>query len=138
MNHAEVVSKNQAQITESLHKAASTNKVIHDICFVFAMRDRTRFQVNVGPLRLAMARAGYHLTVKEIEEALVFFASLGIGKLAYDNKKRLKGLVEVRWTLQSIGKTALGEDQKVTRSHQQRRYQAMLPATTVSKVLAKS
>ena len=136
MNSNEVLLNNPAHVTEALRKAAQTNKTFHDICFVFAMRERTRFEVNVISLRLSMAQEGYELKVKDIEQALVFLASLGIGKLKYDDKKRLVGLVEIRWTLQSIGKAALGEALAIVKSHKARKYQALAynsrpPATPV-------
>lgn len=132
MNQVEVSQKSAAQITQALKQGASANKNINNVCLVFAMRERTRFQVTVGSLRLAMAQEGYMMTVKDIEEVLIFFASVGIGKLHYNNKKRLTGLVEVKWTLQSIGRAALGEAVSVARAERQRRY-ANLPGTMQQK-----
>lgn len=132
MNQTEVLPKNHTQVAEALRKGAATNKAVHAMCLVFAVRERTRFQVNVGPVRLTLAQEGYHFSIKEIEDALTFFASLGVGKLHFDNKKRIKGLVEIRWTLQSIGKAALGEAATVARADRQRRY-ANLPGTMQQK-----
>lgn len=128
MQTTELLPKTQVQITEALRKMASINKNVQNICYVFAMRERTRFEVNVVPLRITMAKAGYDLSIDDIEKTLVFFASLGIGKLQYDDKKRLKGLSDIRWTLQSVGKAAIGEAQTVNRSQRQRRY-SNLPST---------
>ena len=114
--------KTSNQIADALKKAASTNKDIYNVCLVFAMRERTRFEVNVQSLRATMSLEGYEMTVKQIEDVLIFFASLGIGKLNYDQKKRLKGLTEVRWTLQSIGQVSLGNVAGIKRSVQQRKF----------------
>lgn len=96
-------------IATELKKEADKNKVFNDVCAVFALRERARSQVTVNALKAAMEKNGFTYAKDDYKDVIARLARLGVGKLNKDSKGRVRGLTDVKYTLQSIGLTAVGE-----------------------------
>lgn len=104
----------KSNVVQALRLEAKQNPVFDAITTVFALRERARSQVTVRALQQRMQAEGYELEKEQIEHALKFLANLRIGTLVtgrpYDGRPgRVKALVNIKYTLQSVGKAAQGE-----------------------------
>jgi hypothetical protein len=100
-------------LIKSLREEAAKNDVFEATCLTFATRDRARKQVTVTNLKLTLAANNYTFTRQQVSDVLKFLADLGIGKLILDSKGNIVSLVEIKYTLQTIGLAALGQAEKV-------------------------
>ena len=107
-----VLRRNPKDVVAQLRERAQKDPVFNAVCTRFAIRERARAQVTIASLRLTMGREGFHYPTAKYESILSFLASLGIGKLQKENGK-IKALVEVKTTLQSIGAAALNSAQSL-------------------------
>lgn len=107
--------KNPKEISLRLREEANKNKVFHSICGIFALRERTRRQISIVNLIMVTRKEGFEFTRVQLEDVLKFLASLGIGRLDYAKKNRLRALKDIRVTLQSIGLAALAKQETLTK-----------------------
>ncbi len=117
---------NQNQVIETLKSEASTNPAFNAVCHVFALRERARHQVTVQALHYRMLKEGFNYPKPKYEEIIKILGSLGFGQVKYNKRAEVIGLYEVKSTLQSIGKAALGGDSKL-KSYKQRHKFTDLP-----------
>lgn len=100
-----------------LRAKAKASKVFNDMMCVFALRERTRRQVTVPGLQLRMKEAGFVYDKSFYQEAIIFLAKLGYGKVETNKDGEVFALKSVEYTLQSIGKVALNEAQSFEKAH---------------------
>lgn len=93
----------------ALRTEAARNPVAKDVFVMFASRARTRQTVNLVALERRMEAEGFKHTRAEYQAVLKFLANLGFGKLDLGSRGRIKGLKEVKVTVQSIGAIACGQ-----------------------------
>lgn len=96
-------------VVEQLKAEAKRDQVFSNVCHVFAARERARQQVTLEALWYNMQKHGFKHTKEQYEAVLKFLASRGIGHIERDSKNRIIALKGVKYTLQSIGRAALGE-----------------------------
>lgn len=113
MNVLTTTSPIQEKITTLLRNEAKTNKKFNAVCTIFAVRQRTRAQVTARALTQAMLLEGFtDFTIDDAAKVINFLGSLeGLGTIVNGRKKENKSLalVNIKYTLQSVGATALGE-----------------------------
>lgn len=100
---------NTEQKIEILRKEAAGNKAANALFHAFAVRQRARFRINMNTLVVKMKHEGYEYSSSDYAPVLKLMADLGFGSLDIDSKGRIKGLKDIKTTLQSIGKAACGE-----------------------------
>lgn len=123
MNQPEVLqTKNHEKIIDALRTEAQTNKVFASVMLVFAVRERARYQVTIPALKYRMQKEGYNFTVEQLAKVLSFLASLSIGKLSFDAGGKVKALIDIKLTLQSVGQAAMGQIAITEQFKQARRY----------------
>lgn len=97
------------QLIEALKSATSTNKCMEAVLIMWAHRERARHQVTVHALYQRMRAEGFtEYNAEEYRKVLGEIGKLGFGKIKYDKSGRVTALVELKTTLQSIGKAATG------------------------------
>lgn len=117
-------------IVEMLRSKARGSKTFENVCVVFAVRERARSQITVASLKQTMLKHGYpDFTSAHASDVIEFLSSLNIGIIHKDTKGRVKALINVKYTLQSIGAAALGETPRVEGFNQKRRF-IQLPVKT--------
>lgn len=100
---------NPKEVVQRLKNEAENNKVFKAVCHLFVNRERTRQQITMPTLRLAMAREGHYYDKEAYIAILKFMASLGLGTLDKDFSGDIRALKDIRFTLQSIGDAALSK-----------------------------
>lgn len=101
------------QVVDALRKHASINKCFNDVCHLFALRQRSRRNITVHGLKLAMTSAGFDYSRDELKDVLTFLSKQGIGTLQTSRSGMVKGLLDIRMTLQSIGEAAVSKQDQV-------------------------
>jgi hypothetical protein len=94
-------------LVQALQKEAKSNKAFEAVCTLFASRERARHQVTLQSLRYSMLKEGFHFDEETYAQILSFLAKAGVGKIVRNKKNQVTALVEVKYTLQTIGKAAL-------------------------------
>ncbi len=117
--------KAPTQIATELKKEAEKNKAFEDVCTVFAMRERARSQVTINSLKAAMDKEGYKHDKDAYKDVISRLARLGVGKLHKDTKGRVRALTDVKYTLQSVGLSAVGEKLNVSPFRKSNRFSAL-------------
>lgn len=117
---------NENKVIELLKNEALINPTFNAVCHVFAVRQRTRYKVTVSTLMAAMKSEGFNFSKEQYIGVLKFLNTLGLGQLTVDSKKRVRSLDHIKVTLQSIGKTALGQGEKVKRQTPTHRYTQLI------------
>lgn len=121
------------EIVETLKKEANNNPVVNAVFHVFALRKRARSTVNVTSLYYAMKKEGFNYEPKEYIPVLNLLANLGFGQIELDRKGKVKGLKNVKATLQSIGQAACGSASKLEITKQRAKFVKLPPAIEVIK-----
>lgn len=101
--------KSYADQIVALKKEAQSNKVFNAVCYAFALRKRTRQQITIPGLRLKMKKEGFEFSSHEYEKVLQTLASMGFGTLVKTPEGKIKALVNIKVTLQSIGQIAVAK-----------------------------
>lgn len=102
------------QEIETIQEDTLKTKVKTDPCFHAVMqqwtkRERSRSQVTVAGLMLHMRKTGYNYPKSRYQEVIKFLADAGMGKLIKSRTGQVKSMDDVRYSLQSIGTSALGK-----------------------------
>lgn len=113
---------NQTQVIESLRTDADKLSALKDTLFAFAMRERARHEITLVSLVSRMKKEGFDHSRHDYVEVLKLLAKAGIGRLDLDPKGRVRGLKEVKTTLQSIGAAALGESARLEIAKRRNRF----------------
>lgn len=139
------VKRNPAAVVERLKKEAVDNPIFSALCHFLGSRDRTRSQMTIAAVRLSMAREGYHFQRVDYERIFKFLANLGIGTLEFDKGAQLQALVNINYTLQSVGMVAVTDALKLEaftpsappKAPAVRQTTVAKPTPVVAKILAK-
>lgn len=124
----------QKDLVQKLKAQAAKSPAFSAMCHIFALRERARQQVTLKSLSLTMQKEGFAFNPSEYEVALVFLASVGLGKLDYNAAGRLRGLKDIKVTLQSIGMAAIAKtDQLKTGQFQHKFKKLPLPVNVTPK-----
>lgn len=108
--HTEKKVMTEAELVEALHKYTLKNKIFDAVCHMWAFRQRARRQVTVAGLMYSMKKQGFkNYTKEQYKEILLFLAVLGIGKLKSNDTQ----LVDIEISLQSLGRAALNNNNKI-------------------------
>lgn len=122
-------------IVKALQDKAKSDKTFQSVCTAFAIRERARSQVSVQSLTQTMVAHGYKdFTKEDATKVIGFLANQKLGTLYKDTKGKIRALVNVKYTLQSIGQVALGDSPEVKVFRQQKHYRA-LPGAAAPKVV---
>lgn len=97
------------KVIETLRIMASKSKVANDVFHDFAARERARNQLTVDTLYYRMKAGGFNYSKEECRDVIRGLGSLGIGTLKTNNSGKVIALVDIRHTLQSVGKAAIAE-----------------------------
>lgn len=97
-------------LATSIRALAETNRMFSDICTIFAMRERSRSQVTVNTLLRAVEEAKMKYNKQDCRKVLEILASYNIGLLVKDTKGRVRALINIKYTLQSLGLAAVGSN----------------------------
>lgn len=92
-----------SQIIEKLRMEAAQNPAFNAIAHIFALRERTRAQVTIKTLANTMLKEGFSFSMEDYENILKFLHALGLGTIDVNHKGRVRGLKNIKVTLQSIG-----------------------------------
>lgn len=109
-------------LSAKLRQEAAKSQTFASICHMFAQRERSRHQVMVGSLMAAMKKEGFDFTRFQYIDALKTMANLGLGTLKKSRNNRIQGLIEVKYTLQSIGEAAVAKRDVVEKQVAPNRY----------------
>lgn len=123
-----------AEVVSKLRKEAATDKVFNAVCYVFAMRERARHQVTLASLRLTLYREGFMYKSEDIAKSLKFLSDLGVGRLEKNLAGNISALKDVTITLQSIGKSALSDNEAALKAFRQPHRFISLKSTTPAMV----
>lgn len=100
------------EVVSQLVSEAKANPASNAVFHVFGLRQRTRPSVSLVSLYHKMRKEGFSYTKEEYLPVLRLLATSGFGDLDVTSHGRVKGLKNIKTTLQSIGQMACG--QKVT------------------------
>lgn len=128
-NQVTAAAKGPNALIHELQKEASKNKAFSDVCTVFALRERARAQVTVNSLKATMDSKKYTYSKDDLRHVIARLAALGIGTLHKDSKGRVRALVNVKYTLQSIGLAAVGKQLNLSGFKKPNRFSKVLVNT---------
>lgn len=125
------------KLIETLKTEAGKDKTTSDVLHMFAVRGRARHRVTVDGLKQRMKREGFDHDNDSYRKVLKLLQTVGVGRLEVDAKGRIRALTDIRLTLQSIGKAALGTEAALKSFRKRASYSKLptLPAAEVKKAL---
>lgn len=91
----------------ALKELSSKSKAASDFFHDCALRERTRGQITLMGLKLRMKRSGFEYSTAEYANILKAMADCGFGTLRLDSKGKIFALINVKTTLQSIGRAVV-------------------------------
>lgn len=90
--------------------AALSDAGLMAVCTIWASRERARSQVTVQTLLKSLHDNGFkNFDKQQVTGILMKLANLGLGKLYKDSKGRIRSLIDIKFTLQSIGLAVTGK-----------------------------
>lgn len=107
-------------MVEKLREETKKSKCLNAICHVFALRERARGQVTLVALKQTMAKEGFTFRDTEYEAALTFLGNVGLGSITRGPKGRVSAITNIRYTLQTIGRAAVSNEQESPKKFIQR------------------
>lgn len=123
---------------EALRNYAAKDKVFNAVATAFAMRERTRNIITIQRLIKTMKDHGFDFTREQYREVLAYLAHIGLGKLVKKNGK-VRALTDIKYTLMSVGKTALGQKAILDRAKMSHHYTQLVsipkPAGPIKHIL---
>lgn len=96
------------EMIEQLKQEAKANKVSNAVFHVLAMRRRARHNITLNGLQQRMKAEGFDYKPADYIPAIRLLAKLGFGQLDVDSLGKIRGLKDIKTTLQSIGVAAVG------------------------------
>ena len=110
IENGKVLNMSPANLGTALKEAASFSQLFSDVCTIFAMRERSRAKVTVNTLKRAVEEAKLLYSKEDCRKVLTILAKYGIGRPVKDARGQIKAIVDIKYTLQSIGLTAIGNE----------------------------
>lgn len=99
----------EIEVVEKLMNEAKTNPASSAVFHAFGLRHRTRNEVALSALYHKMRKEGFNFTKDEYLPVIKLLGNLGIGELDVSARGRIKGVKNLKSTLQSIGQIACGQ-----------------------------
>ena len=125
---------------ESLRSKVSQDKVAQDVMHVLSFRQKGRHCLTLHALNFRMHREGFTHPAERYRNVLKMIADAGFAKADLDKKGRIKGLKEIKYTLASLGKAVLQQEDKIKSYTQRNRFKDLVNMAEMIKtppVLAK-
>lgn len=111
-----------------LRHLANNDKVFNAVMHRFAIRERARAQVTIQTLRTSMEKEGFkELGNEGYAKVLKALADLKVGTLKRNRNGRITALTNIKMRLQSIGKAALGAQDKIENMGFKATYSNLMP-----------
>lgn len=98
-----------ARAVQFLRERVAKDKIAKDVFHVMSIRERARNVITLGGLQQRMKKEGYNYEMGDYAGVLKVLADLDFGSLMTDSRGKIVGLKDIKITLQSIGRAALGE-----------------------------
>jgi hypothetical protein len=95
------------QSIEKLKQAKQIDPALDALLHSFAARERSRSYLNLPILAKRMKTEGFNYSSEEYAKSLKTLADLGFGVLDIARGGKIRGLKEIKVTLQSLGQSAL-------------------------------
>lgn len=111
-----------------LQKEFKENAAAHAVFESWANRERARDQVTVHSLAQKMRKEGHHFSSVEYSDLLRKLSKAGVGRLETSRTGRVKALKDIKLTLQSLGRAAVGMSSRLDRFTKQRQYSELVAA----------
>lgn len=124
-------------VVQALKAKAIEDEAFKAVCYKFGFRVRSRNQITVRTLMLTMQKDGFNFPLSKYQEILQFLSFCDIGKLVTDRKGVVRALIDIRLTLQSIGKAAL-EDATLKPFRQAYKYKKLDTGSVAKYVAART
>lgn len=99
----------EMKIKTVLREVASRSKLAASVFYLFALRERSRSRLTVRNLMLKMKAEGFIFDKTDYLQFFNLLAECNIGHLERSSRGHLKALTDINFTLQSIGKVAVGK-----------------------------
>lgn len=115
----------QYNVVALLRQQVANSPVFSAVMHKFALRERARAQVTLHSLVQTMHNEGFEHDRLEYAEVLKVLGKLGLGRVEYDNKKRLIALKDIKTSLQSIGMAAVSKSDKLSKVRFQNRFKKL-------------
>lgn len=117
---------NTQEMINVLRSEAKSNPASNAAFCMLALRKRTRNTIGLSSLARRMKQEGFSYTRNDFIPMLKTIANLGLGQLDKTVRGRLKGIKNLKITMQSIGAAACGQ-QISLKSHSTRNKYDSLP-----------
>lgn len=97
-------------LVTALSQEVQKNPVFKDFALHCVTRQRARKELTLTSVSRNMKAEGFDYSDAQLIQVLKTLSELDIGKLDRDHKGRIRGLKDIRLTLQSLGAAALGQE----------------------------
>lgn len=114
---------NEKEVIKTLQDKRSQDPVMDAVLHTFASRQRARNIVTLAALYQRMKEEGFKYDEAEYARVLKMLGELGLGKVDFDSKGRIRSLKDIKVTLQSIGLAAVGQSTTMDQAHRRNRFQ---------------
>lgn len=98
---------NREQV-EILRNEVKLNPIASEVFHLLAMRIRPRHTLTVSAIYQKMLTEGFKHSKQEYVPIVKALAKAGIGVLDFNSRGRVRGIKDIKATLQSVGAAALG------------------------------
>jgi len=115
-------------VIEKLTGEAKTNAASYDVFLLLAVRKRTRSNTSVSSVHRQLLAAGFKHPVLAVIHVFKLLSDLGLGSLRVSPRGQIRGLKDVKYTLQSIGQAAIGGEKATIEGFRPRNRYQVLPA----------
>lgn len=105
---------NEQKIISVLREIAGKSKLASAVFYLFALRERARSRLTVRNLMLRMKAEGFKFDKSDYHQFFNLLADLQIGHIERGQRGQLKALRDINFTLQSVGKAAVGKTDHLT------------------------
>lgn len=122
---------NLNEMVMSLQKEVQQDAAFNAVAHVLALRERARGQLTLRALSQRMKKEKFNYSDAQYAAILKKLAHLGFGRLDTDFKGRVRGLKEIKMTLQSIGAAACGQKVSLSHHRQRNRFLTVVPPTDI-------
>ncbi len=100
---------NEQKIISVLRDTSQRSKLAASVFYLFALRERARSRITLRSLMLRMKAEGFTFSKTEYQEFFNLLADLKIGQIERTNRGTIKGLRDIAFTLQSVGRASVGK-----------------------------
>lgn len=98
----------QSELILSLQNEAKINPAVQAIFLMLSSRKRHRSILNLVPLDRQMKKEGFKYSKADYSNVLLWLEKMNIGRIIRTKRGKVKGLVDIKYKLDSIGSSGLG------------------------------